>query len=259
MTMLKRYTVDLHIHSVLSPCGDLEMSPSNIVRRSRELDIDLIAITDHNMVENCIALSNIVENNSSLNVFFGMEINTQEEVHLLCLFDELDIAIEWQEFVYENLPDIPNDVERFGYQVVVDEEEQIIRTVDKLLISSTSISVDETFEKVSKMGGLVIPSHVDRPVNSIISQLGFIPLNLPIEAVEVSLNCVMDELIRENPEVAQFSIVRFSDAHYLDEIGRQTTDFFLQSPTVSELKMAFKNSNGRKVQIADKKQRKNLS
>jgi len=240
--MLKWYKADLHIHSVLSPCGDLQMSPANIVKRAQKLGIELIAITDHNIVENGIALKLLAEklkdSTDSLDVLFGMEINTQEEIHLLCLFDELETALEWQDFVYDKLPDIPNNVERFGYQVVVDENEDIIRFVDKLLISSTDISIDETFQEVNERGGLVIPSHIDRPVNSIISQLGFIPPNLPIEAVEVSLNSDIESLLKSNPEINKFPVVRFSDAHYIDEIGRQTTDFLLQSPTIAELKIA---------------------
>jgi len=245
---MQQYIADLHIHSVLSPCGDLDMSPSKILKRAKEKGLNLIAITDHNMVENGIPLKYLAEG-QSMDILFGMEITTQEEIHVLCLFDELEIALRWQDIVYEKLPDIKCDFEIFGHQLVVNEHEEIVRFEEKLLINATEISIESVFDTVEKMGGLAIPAHLDKPVNSILSQVGLIPPHLPLSAVEVTKNCNRNKLIMEYPELSEIQCVGFSDAHYLEEIGTQTTLFNMDAPTIQELKLALKQYNGRSIEF----------
>ncbi|HOJ22201.1 MAG TPA: PHP domain-containing protein, partial [Armatimonadota bacterium] len=125
------YAADLHVHSVLSPCGDLEMSPGRILERAAAVGLDLIAVTDHNMAENGGALRTLAAG-SPVAVLYGMELETAEEAHLLCLFDALEVAAAWQEYVYARLPDVANDPLRFGDQVVVNEKEEIVRFESRL-------------------------------------------------------------------------------------------------------------------------------
>ena len=134
---------DLHIHSCLSPCGSLEMSPSAVVDRAVSAGLGLIAITDHNSALNCPALERICSSRDDICAFYGMEITSMEEVHLLALFDTADAAVDFGAFIYSHLPDIPNDPERFGDQVYVDEEENILGEVERYLGTAVNLSIDD--------------------------------------------------------------------------------------------------------------------
>lgn len=240
------YAADLHVHSVLSPCGDLEMSPGRILERAKAVGLDLIAITDHNMVENGAALRALAAG-GPVSVLFGMEMETVEEVHLLCLFDALDVAMGWQDVVYARLPDVANDAARFGDQVVVDAKEDIVRFEPRLLANATAIPLDEACEEVSARGGLVIPAHVDRPSHSVVSQLGFLPPDVRVDAVEVTRYVTDGFLAAHAKWLRGVTVVRFSDAHFLHDLGAQRTLFRIEAPTVAELTMALRGEQGRCV------------
>lgn len=243
---MKVYTADLHLHSVLSPCGDLSMSPGEILRRAGEAGLNLIAITDHNMCENGAALR-VLAANSGISVLYGMELETAEEVHLVCLFDTLHAALEWQETVYPHLPDIQNDPERFGDQAVVDAEENILRFEARLLVNATDIPLAAAWRMVETRGGLAIPAHVDRSAHSLISQLGFVPTDIEFAAVELSRFAPADFLIRQAQWLHALPAVRFSDAHFPEEIGLQRTRFVLETPTIPELRLALRGAGGRYI------------
>lgn len=242
--MNQTYAADLHIHSVLSPCGDLEMSPRNILKRAHEIGLDLIAITDHNMAENGLLLERLAPE-YGIHPLFGMELSTQEEVHLLCLFDRAEQAAEWQAFVYPHIPQVLNRPEYFGEQVVIDLEEEILRFEKKLLINGASIGLEDACAEVRSRGGVVIPSHVDKPVDSILSQIGFVPQDLPIDALEITQRTEVEAMLAGDPALAAFNWVRFSDAHYLRDIGSQYTTFHVEVPTVAEMQLALANTAGR--------------
>ena len=89
-----KYFYDLHIHSVLSPCGDDDMTPCNIVGMSKLLGLDVIAITDHNSTGNAEAVMKCGQA-MGLTVVPGMELETREEVHVLMLFEDLSKANEF--------------------------------------------------------------------------------------------------------------------------------------------------------------------
>jgi len=222
---VKTYSCDFHIHSALSPCASLEMSPRDIVARAREVGLDIIAVTDHNMVENAVYAHEIGKRNNLL-VLPGMELQTMEEIHLLAIFGPVETALEFQRRIYESLPAVLNNPDYFGDQVVVDENDEIVRFEEKLLLNSVQISVDDAVALIKSLGGIVIPSHVDSPTFSIISQLGYVPENLAVDAVEIKDR---DRI----PEVLPFIIkkglpfVTFSDAHYLKDIGKRRTSLEL--------------------------------
>ena len=247
--MNERYTADLHIHSVLSPCGDLEMSPRAILDRARQLGLNLIAITDHNMVENSVLLEQLAPE-YGIHPLYGMELSTQEEAHLLCLFDQPQQALDWQAYVYPRIPEVLNRPEYFGEQVVIDLEENILRFEKKLLINGSAISLEEACSRVNALGGLVIPSHIDKPVDSILSQIGFMPQDLCFGALEITRNTPIEAMLMENPSLNPFHWVRFSDAHYLQHIGTQCTLFHMQSPTIAEMRLALKNADGRSHELS---------
>jgi len=235
---LPEFACDLHIHSVLSPCGSLDMSPRAIVQKAREARLDIIAITDHNMTENAPYVKELGKH-SGLVVFCGMELQTREEIHLLAVFDEYERARELQSMVYDLLPDIPNDTEFWGDQVVVDTEDNIVRMEDRLLINSADISVEDAASWIKAHGGLAIASHVDSTTFSIISQLGFIPEHIELDALEVRNIDGADEF---TPFIMKKGIpfVTFSDAHYPEDIGRRRTVLALDAPDCRGIEKALK-------------------
>ena len=236
---VKNFSCDFHIHSALSPCASLEMSPKNIVGKAREVGLDIIAITDHNMVENAIYTHEIGKMNDLL-VLPGMELQTVEEIHLLAIFGHSETALDFQRRIYQSLPPVPNNADYFGDQVVVDEEDNIVRFEDKLLLNSVQISLEEAVTLIKSYGGIVIPSHIDSPTFSIISQLGYIPEDLAIDAVEIRDK---DKI----PEVLPFIMKRglpfltSSDAHYLSDIGKRRTRLSLTEACFEAIVKALKD------------------
>ncbi len=240
------YAADLHIHSVLSPCGDLEMSPGRILERAAAVGLDLIAITDHNMAENGRALRTLAAG-SPVAVLYGMELETAEEAHLVCLFDSLEVAASWQEFVYSRLPDLANDALRFGDQVVVNEKDEIVRFERRLLANAASVTLDEACAEVHARGGLAIAAHVDRPAHSVVSQLGFLPQGVRLDAVELTRHATEGFVATHAHWLRGLAAVRFSDAHFLHDVGAQRTYFRIEAQTVSEIALALRGEAGREV------------
>jgi PHP family Zn ribbon phosphoesterase len=244
--MLKIYTADLHIHSCLSPCGDLDMSPRKIVATALERELDIIAITDHNSSENIIATIRAAYR-EPLTVFAGMEITSEEEAHLIALFDNIDYIEQFQKFAYDHLISFTIDKRTIEDQVIVNENDEVEGFNDHLLLGATSLSFQQLVEEVHRLDGLAIASHVDKESFSIIAQLGFIPEDLKLDALEISPYMKIDEVKAIIPDANRFPLVTFSDAHYLTDIAKQTTSFLIKEPTIKEIKMALTNSLGRKV------------
>ncbi len=174
---------DLHIHTVLSPCAEVEMIPPLIVRRAKELGLGLIAITDHNSAENVGAVMRAAHG-SGVTVLPGIELQTQEEVHLLCLFATEEQALAWQALVYACLPALRNRDDLFGAQYVVDETGELVRQNDRLLLTAAAFPLEEAVARVRELGGLPIAAHVDRMANGFMTNLGFVPPGLELAALE---------------------------------------------------------------------------
>ena len=243
---LQEFRADLHIHSCLSPCASLDLSPRNIVQEAKRVGLDIIAVTDHNSAKNVVAVMKLAEE-LKLKVIPGMEVQTREEIHLLTLFPDWASAAAWDEEVRRNLPDIQNDPEVFGQQPIVDEEGNILRFEDRLLLNSIHFSLNEVKQRVERGGGLIIPAHFDKGSFSIISQLGLIPTDIDLEALEISraARCARGNTAPAVPP--SIPCIASSDAHELDEIGHGQTVFFLAEPTLAELRLAIHGREGRKV------------
>ena len=243
--MLKKIRADLHIHSCLSPCGDWDMSPKKIIQKSLEKHLDLIAICDHNTVEN-VAATLRQGKKQGLAVLPGMEICSKEEVHLVALFKNIADGLKMQEYVYVHLPG-KNRPEVFGNQVVADEHDQVLGENPRLLIGATQLSLVDIVEKTHQLSGICISSHVDRPSYSIIGQLGFIPPDLHLDAVEVSYRIPLEKALTQVPGIENYPCITSSDAHFLDDIGKVWTEFVLAAPTVEEIRMALAGIDGRRI------------
>jgi PHP family Zn ribbon phosphoesterase len=215
--MLK-LSYDLHIHSCLSPCGDEDMLPSNIVGMAYIKNLDVIAVTDHNTCKNCPAVLKLAEQ-FPITALPGMELCTVEEVHVLCLFAELSDAMRFDEYVSSQLIKIENNEKVFGKQEIYDEEDRLIGTEPYLLINATNISFDELGKLMREFHGVYIPAHLDKNSNSLLSNLGFISPDADFLAAELADMTHLNELCRNNPYLRHCNIISDSDAHMLGNIN----------------------------------------
>lgn len=237
----------MHIHTCLSPCGDWEMSPKKIIEKSLEKNLDIIGICDHNSAENVEAVIKAGAG-KGIRVLPGMEICSKEEVHILSIFETTKQALSMQEYVYNHLTG-KNSPERFGYQIVADENDEVSGENEKLLIGATSLKLSEIVDKIHSLNGLCIASHVDRPTFGIISQLGFIPPDLPLDGVEISWRIEPSEAIKQIPDIKSFPYIVSSDAHFPADIGKVITKFFMAEPTIDEIRQALSGKNQRRTEV----------
>jgi len=246
---LKIFRADLHVHTVLSPCAELEMQPPLIINAAKNLGINIIAITDHNASAN-IASVQKAASNFDITVLSGMELQTKEEVHVLCLFDTLTQMNKFQKLVDAKLPNIKNNAEFFGEQLIVDENGDFLRKEERLLITSANINLNEAFDLVTELDGLLIPAHVNRKANGLIEILGFVPPDIPFLALEISRHLTPTEAVNNFPQIENYSIIQNGDVHRLNDfIG--TTIFEIVEPSIHEIKLALKNQDGRTFKIED--------
>lgn len=242
---MKRYRADLHVHTCLSPCGDLDMSPACIVRSARDRKIDILAVCDHNSCENAGAVIRTAAG-SPLRVLPGLEVTSREEVHVLALFEKLEDALAMQAVVYANLPEGTGE-RSFGLQAVVNELSEVLDLNDRPLLDATALTIDQVIGYIHRHAGLAVAAHIDRQGFGIIGQLGFIPEKIQLDALAVSRRLPLMEARRRFREYQRFAFITTSDAHRPEQIGLATTTFLLQSPTLSEIARAFRSQAGRKI------------
>jgi len=246
---LKAYTADLHVHTVLSPCASVEMIPPLIVKYALDKGIALIAIADHNASANAVAVQEAARG-TNLTVLPGMELQTFEEVHLLCLFDSLGKLRDWQAIVDAHLPVIANSPDLFGEQFVVDATGEFIRREDRLLATSTNIRFEQAVLDIDQLGGLAIPAHVDRPAFNLFANLGFVPPDTPIPALEISCHITPAHARAKFPQLEGYPLIQSGDVHSMDEFCGRTV-FTLAAPTIPEIKRALLGQKGRAVTITE--------
>lgn len=215
---MRTLSYDLHIHSCLSPCGDDDMTPANIVGMAAIKGLDVIAVTDHNSCKNCPSVLHFAKEYGVLAIP-GMEICTSEEVHAVCLFKNLEAAMDFDAYVYERLMPFPNNEEIFGKQQLYNKEDKVCGTVPYLLINSADISFEGLWELVRSYDGVMFPAHIDKTANSLIANLGFVPPDSRFTTAEVKDLRKLHELKRSNPYLEGCRIISNSDAHYLENIN----------------------------------------
>jgi len=242
------YKADLHLHTCLSPCGGYDVTPTEVVRRAAKLGIDIIAITDHNSVENVAPVLKAARRlgNKAPLVLPGLEITTAEEAHLLAIFGDLGSALTMQAMVYGHLQGGPNTPDIFGQQIVANVDDEVEEFNPRLLIGATDLPVHMVVRRIHGLGGLAIACHIDRQSYSIIGQLGMIPKDLDLDAVEISWRSEIDNgqillMGRDLP------IITSSDAHILDDLGRVWTELILITASFTELDLALKGHGNRGV------------
>ena len=243
--MLATFRADLHLHTCLSPCAEEEMGPLAIVRQAKKKGLDVIGICDHNSAKNVAAVRQ-AGRREGLAVIGGVEVCSEEEVHILGLFDEQESLLNMQRLIDENLHG-ENNPELFGQQSLCDQNDAIVARETRLLIGATELSVDEVVEKIHQLGGLAVASHVDRESFSLFSQLGFVPEGLQIDALEISSLHSVTEARGHFPQTKDYPLVSFSDAHRLEEIGTTFTTFKVVSPCVKEFRKALLGEDEREI------------
>lgn len=234
----KRFVADLHIHTCLSPCAELDMTPLRIIDSAVKKGLDIIAISDHNSAEN-IEISMKIAMDRGIKLLPAMEVTSYEEAHVIALFDSIDNIMGFQEIIYRNLPDGANDEKLQGYQLIVNENDEIIRFNKRLLFIATMLSIKELVNVIHSLGGLAVASHIDKEVFSVISQLGFIPPDINFDALEISYNTKKQKAENLFSEYKSIPWITSSDAHHLRDIGRNPTLFFLEDASFEEIQKAF--------------------
>lgn len=225
---------DFHIHSCLSPCGNDDMTPANIVGMAMIAGLDAIAVTDHNSCRNCRAAF-AAGQQYGITVIPGMELCTREEVHVVCLFRSLEQAERFSDYVRNHMLQIPNTPKLFGNQFIYNEEDQQVGIEEFLLISASNIAFDEVYELVKEYEGVMIPAHLDKQSNSLINQLGFVPEGSRFTCFELRDLKNLHEFRRNYPYLQGCQVISDSDAHQLCDINEPKNHLFVRENCIEAI------------------------
>lgn len=243
---VQRYQADLHIHTLLSPCAEIEMIPSLIIAAAKRAELDIIGIADHNSCENAAAVIQ-ASIGSGVKVFPGLEVQSLEGVHLLCFFDSIEQAEGLQDAVYSTLMELEAAKRYHEKQMVVDACDEFVRYCRRAIALPSTMDISEVSERAVSLGGIVIPSHIDRHGTGLCSMLGMVPDEPDFAAVEISSNITPVEARAAYPSIGKRSILCNSDAHWLGAIGERRTTLYLEHRTVAEVALACRGESGRRV------------
>jgi len=243
---MQKYKADFHIHTLLSPCADLEMTPANIVKRAKETRLQIIGITDHNSTKNAKLVKHLAEK-EGIYVLTGTEITTKEEVHCLAFFEHENQLDEFQNYLDNTLTIIPNPDGHFGFQPVVDEKDNILELVPNYLNAALKVGIQNVQKKVYELNGIFIPAHVDRSANGLFYQLGFIPPQLKFDALGISSRSSEKDVRKHYVLQKEITLISNSDAHFLTQIGDICNEIYISEINFCEIKKALNQKNGRCV------------
>ncbi len=243
--MARIYTCDLHIHTCLSPCAELDMHPSAIVRAALDKNLDVIAICDHCASENAGYVMKAAAGTPLL-VVPGMEATSREEVHVVALFGDIEALGLLQELIYASLKG-ENNEDVFGVQAIVNEAGEVEGFNPHLLIGASDIPLGDLVDRIHGLGGIAIASHIDRESFGILGQLGFLPPDAPFDALEVSAGTGIKKARAMYPDLDSYTMITSSDAHFIPDIGKAPARMLLEDRSFSEIGLALKNAGGRRV------------
>ncbi len=245
---------DFHIHSCLSPCASLTMSPKKIVEVAKDIGLNAIAITDHNSSKNNLALKNLSQKYKDFYCLFGMELTVSEEFHTLCLFENFETAMKFDEIIYNSLPYVKNIPEKMGSEVIVDENDYVVSELDKYLGIASTYSFETAYNLVNSLGGICIPSHIERDFYGVLYQLGYLP-QFDYVACEVAYSSFKNSYLKNGKTIfkpydisidkikTDENFISNSDSHTPEDIGRIYNEIEVREFSLEELKKAFKQKN----------------
>lgn len=214
---MSRYFYDLHIHSCLSPCAGDDMTPANIAGMAVLAGVQIAALTDHNTTKNCPAFFKACKQYGLVPVA-GMELTTAEDIHIICLFETLEAAMDFDTALQAHRILIPNRPKVFGNQLIVDEEDNVLGQEENLLINATSLDLDSAVHLAAQYGAAVYPAHVDRQGNGILAILGDMPASPRFATVEFHDREKIADYERDYPQLVGKMKVVCSDSHYLENM-----------------------------------------
>lgn len=250
------FSCDLHIHSALSPCAEKNMDPEQVIKKILELDIDIFSITDHNSCFNCAVFNKYAQDN---NILFipGIELQSSEEIHLLSYFyDVISLNNFYMDVVRPSmLCNVKNDPERFGHQFKINEFGRIIGEEDLMLSMALNLSINKLVDEIHKYNGIAVAAHIDRGF-SVVSQLGFIPPNLELDAVEIWNISKIDEIKNSFLKNRNFNIISSSDSHYLDMMKKTKMKLVLEKSDVNSCLDCIKGIGPGRITINQIKKKK---
>lgn len=223
---MRKYYYDLHTHSCLSPCGDTESTPASVAGMAKLAGLDIIALTDHNSTRNCPAFFEAARAYGIVPVA-GMELTTSEDIHAVCLFEDLEDAMRFDEYVSEHRFKVQNRPDIFGEQLIVDGDDNVIGKIDDLLTVATDISIDDAYTVAKEFNGVCYPAHIDRSSNGLIAVLGDIPPDAKFEYYELHDDARIDEFASKYG-ISRERFIISSDAHYLDGIKDKNNFLLLE-------------------------------
>lgn len=229
---MNKYYYDLHIHSCLSPCGDNDMTPNNIAGMGVLNGLNIMALTDHNTLKNCPAFFKAAKKNGIIPVA-GVELTTAEDIHVVCLFPDLETAMEFDKFLESHRILIPNRKDIFGEQFIMNEADEVVGEEEHLLSNATDIMIDDAYKLVLSKGGICYPAHVDREANGIIATLGTFPEYLEFAVAEFHSGEKIEEYSQKHVALKDKIKVVSSDAHYLWDIKEKKEFFELEDEPYS--------------------------
>jgi PHP family Zn ribbon phosphoesterase len=244
--MMQQYKADLHIHTALSPCADLSMSPAAIVQTAKERGLHLIGIADHNSTLNALVVKRLAEK-EGIAVLTGVEVTTAEEVHCLAFFEREQQLLDFQQYLEEKILRIANPNGQLGDQPVVDTEENIVAMIPYWLTAALQSGISAIQQQVSALNGMFIPAHINRPANGLFAQLGFIPPDLQFDALEFTGRTTAQAVraaYQLNPEL---TLISNSDAHFPEQIGAGHSVFSMNDCSFAEIHKALRQQEGRSV------------
>ena len=241
-----KWVADLHIHTLLSPCAEIEMTPRHIVRRAAENGVNLLAITDHNVSAHVLTAIKLGQEYDVV-VWPGIEVECREGAHIVVLFDSVKKIHVFQKVIDAGMPDLKNNAEKFGGQFVVDEHDEFVREEERLLLAPIGLAADEVVKAANEAGGLCVAAHIDRPAHSLLSYLGFISPDDGFAAVEISLNLASELAERKFAAlVGNLPYLTNSDAHRMDDfLTGPKNHIYMQEATLKEFRLALSGCEGR--------------
>lgn len=247
---LRSFRAEFHLHTVLSPCAAVEMIPPLIIEEALAKNINLIAVTDHNAIDNVDAVIEAAAG-TGITVLPGIELQTREEIHSLCIFDSLEQATRFFAQIKNTFPDIKNNADYFGEQFVVDATGDFIRREERLLITSSSLTLKEAWKIVNAFEGLLIPAHVNRKAFGLLPVLGMIPTDIDLQIIEISRHLTFLQAIDQYPQLSNYKLIQGGDAHTLEDI-QGWNQFTVSEPTINEIILAMNGQSGRFYKNLDK-------
>ena len=224
-----RAAYDFHLHSCLSPCGDADMTPNNIVNMAKLLGLDVIALTDHNSCRNCEAAVEVGKQ-VGVCVVPGMELSTCEDIHVVCLFPDTEKAMAFSHYVREHTQHIPNRAEIYGAQQVLNSRDECIGEEADLLLLATEIGFEQVYDLVREFGGFAYPAHIDRDSYSVTAILGDLPPECNHGFAEMSFDAD-EKTLRALYSLEGVEFIQSSDAHYLENMKEATNYLELEELT----------------------------